>query len=76
MREGERLEKQWGDEKVREGEKLEKCKYEIKKIINNYKKMEKKKTDDDMDVDVAQRESSIIKRYASAFSNILMQGQN
>ena len=43
MREGERLEKQWGDEKVREEERLEKCKYEIKKIINNYKKMEKKK---------------------------------
>ena len=43
MREGERLEKQWGDEKVREGERLEKCKYEIKKIINNYKKMEKRK---------------------------------
>ena len=48
---------------------MEKCKYEIKKIINNYKKMEKK---DDMDVDVAQRESSSIKHYASAFSNILI----
>ena len=75
MREGERLEKQWGDEKVREGERLEKCKYEIKKIINNYKKMEKKKDDDvdvDVDVDVAQRERSSIKRYASAFSNILI----
>ena len=60
MREGERLEKQWGDEKVREEERLEKCKYEIKKIINNYKKMEKKKKkkkkkDDDVDVDVARR---------------------
>ena len=43
MREGERLEKEWGDEKVREEERLEKCKYEIKKIINNYKKMGKKK---------------------------------
>ena len=45
-----------------------------KKIINNYKKMEKK--NDDMDVDVAQRESSNIKRYASAFSNILMRKVN
>ena len=44
MREGERLEKQWGDEKVWEGERLEKCKCEIKKTIkNNYKKMERKK---------------------------------
>ena len=45
MREGERLEKQWGDEKVWEGERLEKCKCEIKKkyIKNNYKKMERKK---------------------------------
>ena len=43
MREGEKLKKQWGDEKVMEEERLEKCKYEIKKIINNYKKMEKKK---------------------------------
>ena len=46
MREGERLEKQWGDEKVQEREMLEKCKCEIKKknIKNNYKKMERKKT--------------------------------
>ena len=29
--EGERLEKQWENEKVREGERLEKCKYKIKK---------------------------------------------
>ena len=46
MREGEKLEKQWGDEKVWEGERLEKCKCEIKKYIyikNNYKKMERKK---------------------------------
>ena len=44
MREGERLEKQWGDEKVWEREMLEKCKYEIKKNIkNNCKKMERKK---------------------------------
>ena len=45
MREGERLENQWGDEKVWEGERLEKCKCEIKKktIKNNYKKMERKK---------------------------------
>ena len=45
MREGERLEKQWGNEKVWEGERLEKCKCEIKKkyIKNNYKKMERKK---------------------------------
>ena len=50
MREGERLKKQWGDEKVREEERLEKCKYEIKKIINNYKKMEKKKEKKDDDV--------------------------
>ena len=70
MREGERLEKQWGDEKVKEEKRLEKCKYEIKK---NYKKMEKKKEeDDDVDVDVAQRECSSIKRYALAFSNILI----
>ena len=40
MREGERLEQQWGDEKVWEREMLEKCKCEIKK---NYKKMERKK---------------------------------
>ena len=33
---------QWGDEKVREGERLEKCKYEIKNIKNNYKKIERK----------------------------------
>ena len=33
--------------------------------------MEKKK-DDDVDVDVAQREHSNIKRYASAFSSILI----
>ena len=33
MREGERLEKQWGDENVWEREMLEKCKYEIKKYI-------------------------------------------
>ena len=33
-----------GDEKVWEGERLEKCKCEIKKNIkNNYKKMERKK---------------------------------
>ena len=46
MREGERLEKQWGDEKVWEREMLEKCKCEIKKNIyikKNYKKMERKK---------------------------------
>ena len=30
------------------------------------------KKNDDMDVDVAQRESSNIKRYASTFSNILI----
>ena len=34
--------------------------------------MGKKKKDDDVDVDVAQRERSSIKRYASAFSNILI----
>ena len=28
---------------MREGERLEKCKYEIKNIKNNYKKMERKK---------------------------------
>ena len=44
MREGERLQKQWGDEKVWEGERLEKCKCKIKKNIkNSYKKMERKK---------------------------------
>ena len=45
MSEGERLEKQWGDEKVWEGERLEKCKCEIKNIYikNNYKKIERKK---------------------------------
>ena len=32
----------------------------------------KKKKDDYVDVDVAQRESISIKRYASAFSNILI----
>ena len=31
VREGERLEKQWRDENVRDGERLEKCKYEVKK---------------------------------------------
>ena len=36
------------------------------------KKKRKKKKDDDMDIDVAQRKSSSIKRYASAFSNILI----
>ena len=34
--------------------------------------MEKKKKNDDVDVDVAQRERNSIKRYASAFSNILI----
>ena len=45
MREGERLEKQWGDENVWEREMLEKCKCEIKKkyIKKDYKKMERKK---------------------------------
>ena len=45
MREGERLEKQWRDEKVWEGKRLEKCRCEIKKknIKNNYKKIERKK---------------------------------
>ena len=44
MREGEWLEKQWGDKNVWEGERSEKCKCEIKKTIkNNYKKMERKK---------------------------------
>ena len=38
-------------------------------LKNNYRKIEKKK-DNDMDVDVTQREHSNIKRYASAFSNI------
>ena len=33
MREGEMLEKYWGDEKVWEGKRLEKCKCEIKKNI-------------------------------------------
>ena len=35
MREGERLEKLWEDEKIWEGKKLEKCKCEIlkKKIL-------------------------------------------
>ena len=36
------------------------------------KRKKEKKKDDDMDIDVAQRESSSIKRYASAFSNILI----
>ena len=38
-------------------------------LKNYYRKIEKKK-DNDMDADVAQREHSNIKRYASAFSNI------
>ena len=38
-------------------------------LKNNYRKIEKKK-DNDVDADVAQREYSNIKCYASAFSNI------
>ena len=38
-------------------------------LKNNYRKIEKKKNNN-MDADVAQREQSNIKRYASAFSNI------
>ena len=51
------LEKQWGDEKVRERERLEKYKYFKKKVKNNYRKIEKKK-DNDIDADVAQLECS------------------
>ena len=40
-------------------------------LKNNYRKIEKKK-DNDMDADVAQCEHSNIKRYASTFSNILI----
>ena len=38
-------------------------------LKNNYRKIEKKK-DNDVDADVAQREYSNFKRYASVFSNI------
>ena len=38
-------------------------------LKNNYRKIGKKK-DNDVDTDVAQREHSNIKRYASIFSNI------
>ena len=38
-------------------------------LKNNYRKIGKKK-DNDVDVDVTQREHSNIKRYASAFTNI------
>ena len=38
-------------------------------LKKNYRKIEKKK-DNDVDADVAQREYSNFKRYASAFSNI------
>ena len=40
-----------------------------KMLKNNYRKIKKKK-DNDVDADVAQREHSNIKRYVSAFSNI------
>ena len=38
-------------------------------VKKNYRKIEKRK-DNDVDADVAQREYSNIKRYASAFNNI------
>ena len=41
-------------------------------LKNNYRKIEKKKNNN-MDADVAQREYSNIKRYASSFSNIQIQ---
>ena len=42
------------------------------KIVGKIKIKKKKKDWDDMAVDVDQRERSDIKRYASAFSNILV----
>ena len=53
MREGERLEKQWGDEKVWEGERLDKCKCEIKKKILKIIIRNGKKRNNDVDADVA-----------------------
>ena len=38
-------------------------------LKNNYRKIRKKK-DNDIDANVAQREHNNIKRYASTFSNI------
>ena len=53
MREGERLEKQWGDEKVWEGERLEKCKCEIKKKLLKKIIRKWKEKNNDVDADVA-----------------------
>ena len=39
-------------------------------LENNYRKIRKKKGND-VDIDMAQREHSNIKRYTSVFSNIL-----
>ena len=53
MREGERLEKLWGDKNVWEREMLEKCKCEIKKNILTIIIRNEKKKDNDVDADVA-----------------------
>ena len=53
MREGERLEKQWGDEKVWEGERLQQCKCEIKKNILKKIIRKWKEKNNDVDADMA-----------------------